>query len=199
MFLGPGKDAFPGTGSVTDLNYVTNFLGPVLGGTHDTLARKDSLNFVVGWDMNQYITALNPRQSIFFSTQFFYRHIFDFVNCEVDSAGMGKPCMTVPVPQANNSTRTVQIGQDQFLHTLLINTTYNVSIPFTSSTVQATPGFGMFYDWQGMLVFQPSVRFLRDPWRFIVDYTNINSGVYKPLFGLVRDRDNVRLQIEYVL
>ncbi len=198
-FLGPVEASFPGTGSVTDLNYVTNFLGPVLSGDHDTVTRNDTLKAVVGWDMNQYITWLNPRQSIFFSTQFFYQHIFDFVDCEIDAQGNGTPCMSVSVPVPNNSTRVVGIDQDQFLHTLLINTTYNTTIPFTDSTVQTTPGFGMFYDWQGMLVFQPSLRFVRDPWRFVVDYTTINSGVYKQTFGLVRDRDNVRLQLEYVL
>lgn len=199
LFRGPGPDSFPGTASTTDPNYLSNFLGPVLSGDFDTLSRHDTINFVVGWDMNQYITALNPTQSFFFSTQFFYRHIFGFEDCFVDEDGNGNPCTSVSVPVPNNSTRVVQVPQDQFLHTLLINTTYNTAIPFTDTTVQTTPGFGMFYDWQGMLVFQPSVRFVRDPWRFIVDYTNINSGVYKQTFGLVRDRDNVRLQLEYVL
>ncbi|MDG2308384.1 MAG: hypothetical protein P8R42_27720 [Candidatus Binatia bacterium] len=199
FFSGPGRDSFPGTASTTDPNYLTNFLGPVLAGTHDTLARKDTIKAVLGWDMNQYISMLNPSQSFFFSTQFFYRHMFDHEPCGVDEQGMGKPCSTVSVPTPNNSTRVVQVPEDQFLHTLLINTTYNMRIPFTESTVQATPGFGMFYDWQGMMVFQPSLRFVRDPWRVIVDYTNINSGVFKQTFGIVRDRDNVRLQLEYVL
>jgi len=57
----------------------------------------------------------------------------------------------------------------------------------------------MFYDWQGMLLFQPGLRFARDPFRFIVDYTTINSGVYRYQIGLVRDRSNVRVQLEYVL
>lgn len=200
LFRGPVSQSFPTVaGSPLDGNYLANFLGPVLGGTLNTVARKDTLNFVVGWDMNQYITALNPTQSFFFSTQLFYRHIFDFESCGATAAGQGTPCMAVPVPQPNNSTRVVGIQNDQVLQTLLINTTYNTTVPFTDSTVQTTPGFGMFYDWQGMLVFQPSVRFVRDPWRFIVDYTAINSGVFKSQFGLVRDRDNVRFQLEYVL
>ena len=61
------------------------------------------------------------------------------------------------------------------------------------------PGLSMFYDWQGMLLFQPSLRFVRDPWRFIVDYTTINSGVFRGEIGFVRDRSNVRFQVEYVL
>jgi hypothetical protein len=31
----------------------------------------------------------------------------------------------------------------------------------------------MFYDWQGAWVFQPGVQFVRDPFRFIVDYTAV--------------------------
>jgi hypothetical protein len=50
-----------------------------------------------------------------------------------------------------------------------------------------------------MFLFQPGVRFVRDPWRFIVDYTAINSGVFRYQIGLVRDKANVRAQIEYVL
>ncbi|MBM4267492.1 MAG: hypothetical protein FJ144_12910 [Deltaproteobacteria bacterium] len=195
LFKGPVASAFPRIGgSPLDGNYVANFLGPVLGGTLDTVSRKDTLNFVVGWDMNQYIRALNPAQSFLFSTQFFYRHIFNYDECS-----FGVPCQSVPIPQPNNSTRVVGLAQDGYLQTLLINTTYNNDIPFTDLTVQTTPGFGMFFDWQGMFVFQPSVRFARDPWRFIIDYSAINSGVYKYQFGLVRDRSNVRLQIEYVL
>jgi hypothetical protein len=50
-----------------------------------------------------------------------------------------------------------------------------------------------------MLLFQPSVRFVRDPWRVIVDYTTINSGVFRYPIGFARDRSNVRFQVEYVL
>jgi len=194
LFRGPTPNAFPGTESTTDPNYLTNFLLPVLGGDFDTVSRKDTLNFVVGWDMNQYIRFLNDQQSFFFTTQFFWKHIFDY-----DACSYGVPCQSVPVPQPNNSTRTINLVEDQFLHTLRIDTTYRTTIPFTDTTVQATPSFGMFYDWQGMFVFQPGVRFVRDPWRFIVDYTNVNSGVFRATFGAVRDRDNIRFQLEYVL
>ena len=36
---------------------------------------RDSFNAVVGLDMNQWIRFLNPSQTFFFSTQFFYKHI----------------------------------------------------------------------------------------------------------------------------
>lgn len=186
LFRGPTEKGFPGKGLTQD--FVQNFLGPVLAGEFDTISEKDTFNLSVGWDMNQYISFLNPSQTFFFSTQFFFRHIFD-----------SDPLQSVPVPEPNNSQRTVPLPESVYLQTLLINTTYNVKAPGTELNVQMTPGFSMFYDWQGMLLFQPSLRFARDPWRFIVDYTTINSGVYRYQLGLVRDRSNVRFQIEYVL
>ncbi len=186
LFRGPTASAFPGKG--TTPQYIAEFLGPVLDGTFDTVSRKDTFNMSIGWDMNQYIRFLNPTQTFFFSTQFFFRHIFDH-----------DPLQALPVPEPNNQTRVVPVVENQFLHTLLINTTYNWKAPFTDTTLQVTPGYNMCYDWQGMILFQPNIRFVRDPWRFIVDYTTINSGVFRSQIGLVRDRSNVRFQIEYVL
>jgi len=55
----------------------------------------------------------------------------------------------------------------------------------------------MFYDWQGAFVFQPGTAYVRDPFRFIIDYTRIEAAPTGQ-FGAVRDRDNVRFQVEYV-
>ena len=198
FFRGPTPDAFPGQGLTPE--FIANFLQPVLNQSRDgglidptkpgfdTVYRTDTLNLSVGWDMNQFIRFLNPRQSFLFSTQFFWKHIFDF-----------DPQTAFPVPEPNNSLRTVPRVEDQFLQTFLVNTTYNTRIPFTNYNIQTTPGLAMFYDWQGMVLFQPSLRFVRDPWRFIVDYTTIDSGVFRGEIGFVRDRSNVRVQLEYVL
>jgi hypothetical protein len=230
LFKGPTANAFPLTaqgqpqnrpapalpipgGNPLDLNYVLNFLGPVTSSVDgvptpqfSTVSRKDTLNFSVGWDMNQYVRFLNPAQTFLFSTQFFYRRILNPAQCTVfnnpldpTSGTRQADCQGLPVPLPNNSTRIVPLPANQFLQTLLINTTYNHNIPGTQLTVQTTPGLQMLYDWQGSLVFQPNVRIVRDPWRFIVDYTALNSGVYRYQLGLVRDRGNVRFQIEYVL
>ncbi|MBM4243845.1 MAG: hypothetical protein FJ148_08535 [Deltaproteobacteria bacterium] len=194
LYVGPVAALFPGKGVTTQ--FATDFLGPVSAGQLSTVRRQDTFNMAIGWDSNQFIRFLNPNQSFFFSTQFFYRHIFDYKFSCTPGDCVGQ---ALPVPEPNNSTRTIPLVQDTFLHTLAINTTYNVKAPFTDNNVQVTPGFNMFYDWQGMLVFQPGIRFVRDPWRFIVDYTAINSGVYRYQIGLVRDKANVRMQLEFVL
>jgi hypothetical protein len=196
LFLGPTAGTIPGKGVTAQ--FATGFLGPVVAGQLDTLSRQDTFNMAMGWDLNQLIRPINPNQTFFISTQFFFRHIFDYVspdpNCTTRCVAQ-----SLPVPEPNNSTRTIPVVQDTFLHTLAISTTYNVAAPFTNTNIQVSPGFNMFYDWQGMFLFQPGVRFVRDPWRLILDYTTINSGVYRYQIGLVRDRSNVRAQIEYVL
>ena len=186
LFRGPTETGFPGKGTTAQL--VTDFIGPVLAGTLDTVTRKDTFNMAVGWDVNLPIQWINARDSVFLTTQVFYRHIFDH-----------DPLQAVPVPEPNNSTRVVPLPEDQILQTLAIATTYLVNVPAADVNLQITPGMNMFYDWQGSILFQPNVRFLRDPWRFIVDYTTINSGVFRYQLGLVRDRSNVRFQVEYVL
>ena len=55
----------------------------------------------------------------------------------------------------------------------------------------------MFYDWQGVFVVQPGVVYIRDPFRFLMDYTAV-QGPPTGQLGTVRDRDNVRFQVEYV-
>lgn len=159
--------------------------------------------------MNRYIRWLNPQQSFFITTQFFHRHVFDSPRdlvlpvpqrvIEVNSnaplvgtepplgfgcgvgGGKKRPCPLRP--------RFFHLDDDRFLNTLLISTSYHGG--------RVVPQVGMFYDWQGTIVFQPGVTLIRDPFRFVVDYT----GLYGPptgSFGTLRDRDNVRAQVEYV-
>ena len=85
--------------------------------------------------------------------------------------------------------RFFHLADDQFLQTLLITTSY--------SGGRIVPSYGMFYDWQGAIVVQPGVTLVRDPFRFIFDYTRID-GPPTGQIGAVRDRDNVRFQVEYV-
>jgi hypothetical protein len=193
-FSGPTEGRFPGKGLTQQL--VTEYAAPIVVGTFDTVQRKDSFNFAVGWDMNLSAPWLNARETIFLTTQLFWRHVFDYSGATdvCPSCAVG-----LPVPEPNNDQRIVPLPQDTILQTLAIATTYLTKVPATDVNIQVTPGYAMFYDWQGMMLFQPSVRVVRDPWRLIVDYTTINSGVFRYPIGFVRDRSNVRFQVEYVL
>lgn len=183
------------------------------------LLQRDTFNAAIGADINRFIRWLNPTQTFFFSTQFFYKHVFDSpgdlvlpvpfrsipvgnqtpvvgtqgdlnavlknvfgatVGCGAPG-GKRKPCPLRP--------RLYRLADDRFLQTLLITTSY--------SGGRIVPAFGIFYDWQGAIVFQPGIQYVRDPFRFIFDYTRID-GAPTGQFGAVRDRDNVRFQMEFV-
>lgn len=168
--------------------------------------RGDSVNFVLGVDLNQFIRFLNPHQSFFISTQFFYKHLInaadpgkiEFGNFMVEDGEVLPVPREFVQPQGFSdfyATEPVFVRQptDQFLQTLLINTSY-----FSS---QVNPQILLFYDWGGAILFQPGVTFLRDPFRFTIDYTLIEASTLKGGSGvaLLRDRDNIQFRIEYVL
>ena len=172
------------------------------------LLQRDTFNMAIGADVNRFIHWLNPTQTFFFTTQLFYKHVFDspgdlilpvpFRNIPVGNQtpilgtkgilpigcgpkGHKRPCPLQP--------RLYHLNDDRFLQTLLITTSY--------SGGRIVPQFGMFYDWQGAIVFQPGIQYVRDPFRFIADYTRI-EGAPTGQFGTVRDRDNIRFQVEFV-
>jgi hypothetical protein len=175
-----------------------------------TVLRRDTFNFSLGLDINRYVRWLNPQQTIFITTQFFYKHVFDSpgdlvlpavfrnlpvsdafpilgttgplaLGCPTGPGGKRQPCQLRP--------RFFHLDDDRFLHTLLITTSYYGG--------RVIPSLGMFYDWQGAIVSQPGLTYVRDPFRVITDYTRVD-GAPTGQFGAVRDRDNVRFQVEYV-
>jgi hypothetical protein len=87
-------------------------------------------------------------------------------------------------------SRLISVPDDRFLHTLLVTTSYR------GGTI--VPSYGMFYDWQGAFLFQPGVTLVRDPFRVVFDYTRVNAGLGSGQIAALRDRDNVRFQVEYV-
>lgn len=174
----------------------------------------DSWNFVLGMDLNQFIRPLNPNQSFFISTQFFYKHLNGAQKREpIQPLGNylpGQPHVSngevLPVPAYNITSdwRGLSNQQavdsvfvhnpvDQYLQTLLVATSYYSG--------QVVPALGVFYDWSGSAVAQPQLTFSRDPFRFTMSYSYLASSSLKGASGisLLHDRDNVLFQFEYVL
>jgi hypothetical protein len=172
------------------------------GGTR----RGDSLNMAFGLDINQFIRFLNPQQTFFISTQFFYKHLFGAVSRRAIPGRIPMEGEVLPVTEADfivnqgglspfGAVEPALIKQptDTFLHTLFITTAYR------SGTIN--PAFTFFYDWGGALVYQPAVTFIYDPFRFSVNYSILDAGTLKAGSGvsLLRDRDNVEFRFEYVI
>ena len=180
----------------------------------------------LGFDINRFIRLLNPTQTFFISTQFFYKHIFDspgdlvlpvpFRNVPVSpklpivgnpndpairsaswAAAADRRCRAPSGPggqrpgtrACNLQPRFYQLHDDRFLQTLLITTAY--------SGGRIVPSFGMFYDWQAAGCSSrasPSCATRSgSPWT-----TRRSGAVAARQFGAVRDKDNVRFQVEYV-
>ncbi|MBI3783627.1 MAG: hypothetical protein HY270_09510 [Deltaproteobacteria bacterium] len=182
---------------------------------------RDSLAFVLGLDTNQWVRWLNPNQTFFISTQFFYTHIMNAgsqniwlpatkdVNGDghidyLDSPGLNPKREVLPldldvkkylIHGTPYRLEPIFITQpaDQFLHTLFITTSY-----FSG---QINPSMTFFYDWGGGIVYQPSLTVSRDPFRFSVDYSILDSHIYKGGSGvsLLKDRDNIQFRFEYVI
>lgn len=178
------------------------------GGTTGGIRTRDSLNAVVGLDINQWIRALNPNQTFFISTQLFFKHIQNgggsriFLpdgtlnpDREVLPVELNLVSVTPHAPLAGSRLEPLFIRQpvNQYLQTLFIGTSYR------SGTIN--PGLTLFYDWGGAFLYQPSITFSHDPFRFIVDYSLLDSHIYKGGSGvsLLKDRDNVQFRFEYVI
>jgi hypothetical protein len=178
------------------------------------LLQRDTFNMSVGFDVNRFVRWLNPTQTFFITTQLFYKHVFDspgdlVLPVPYRNTNVGKNLPLVGNPRSPNNLlpglggcgpknrkhacplqpRLFPLNDDRFLQTLLITTSY--------SGGRIVPSLGMFYDWQGAFVVQPGVQLVRDPFRFIVDYTNV-FGNPTGQFGAVRDKDNIRMQVEFV-
>jgi Protein of unknown function (DUF1302) len=173
----------------------------------------DSWNFVLGLDLNQFIRFINPNQSFFISTQFFFKHLNGAAKRRpIPPLGPyvpGQPILfdgeVLPVPAYNQSPDSrgvistaaesvfIHNPVNQYLQTLLVGTSYYSG--------QVSPAMAMFYDWSGSFVFQPQVTLSRDPFRFVMSYSFLTAGRLKGASGisLLRDRDNVLFQFEYVL
>jgi hypothetical protein len=169
----------------------------------------DSFNYVLGFDVNQWIRALNANQTFFFSTQFFYKHLFGMPQRTTIIGHTGEGNLydddVLPVPEKNLARTGAQqaLGavepifirnqENQYLQTLFIGTSYHSG--------EVNPGLTFFYDWSGALVAQPEIALSRDPFRFIINYSWLDAGRYKGNSGvsLLKDRDNVEFRLEYVI
>ena len=161
---------------------------------------------MLGLDINRFIPFLNPQQTFFISTQFFYKHLFNVVPSTPIPGRFVSDGEVLPVPRQNIyvpnpaledfgavEPQFIRQPTDTFLHTFFMGTSY-----FSG---KVNPAFTFFYDWGGAMVFQPAVTFVHDPFRFSIDYSILDAHTLKGGSGvsLLRDRDNIQFRLEYVI
>jgi hypothetical protein len=190
QILGPAL-----TGQVTP-GYRQVGVDPVTGSPllryKSDIDRSDVVRWSIGIDINRYIRFLNPGQSFLISAQAFGSHILDFNDTSLasvrDSFGFAHFAVPVRDPNRNNQA-FVNLDPYQIINTILISTSYRSGV--------ISPALAFFYDWQGSWVVQPGVTFVRDPFRLTLQYNYID-GQFNGI-GFLRDRDNVIVQLEFVI
>jgi len=139
---------------------------------------KDILRWMIGFDKNLWIRKLNKTQTFFLSMQYFGQWIPNYDD---------RIKQAVPIYPDDSNYASVKEVEGTF--TFLMNTTY-----FSG---QLSPQVVVAYDARGAWMFQPQLGFLREPFRFLVQY----SGIYGTFtnFGFFRDRDQISFVISYLL
>src|SRR5205814_2081572 len=107
--------------------------GPVQG----KVLQRDTFNFAAGLDLNRFVRWLNPAQTIFITTQFFYKHVFDSPGDLVLPVPFRLTGVDKTIPIIGNGCgpknarracrlepRLFHLDDDRFLHTLLVTTSY---------------------------------------------------------------------------
>jgi hypothetical protein len=139
---------------------------------------KDILRWMIGFDKNLWIRKLNKTQTFFLSMQYFGQWIPNYDD---------RIKQAVPIyPDASNYASVKEV---EGTFTFLMNTSY--------MSGQITPQVVVAYDARGAWMFQPQIGFLREPFRFLVQY----SGIYGTFtnFGFFRDRDQISFVVSYLL
>lgn len=151
------------------------------------IPKRDVIRAVVGLDHNQWWRFLNPNNTFAITGQLFFTGI---------QGGVGG----LKVPLQRKRGKYIDVDRTSYVSTFGMNTLYSAGHFFNISQVQ--PAITYLYDWEGAWLFQPSLTFIRDPFRFRIEYSHLEgrfvsspgSGI-----GLLKDKDNIAFRIDYLL
>ena len=139
---------------------------------------RDILRWMIGFDKSVWIRNLNKTQTFFLSMQYFGQWISNYDD-RIKNA--------VTIYPSTEEYASVKEVEGTF--TFLMSTSY--------MSGQLTPQLVAAYDPRGAWMFQPQIGFLREPFRFLIQY----SGIYGSFtnFGFFRDRDQISFVVSYLL
>jgi len=139
---------------------------------------KNILRFMLGLDKNLWIRKLNSLQTFFVSVQYFGQYILDYDDR-----------ISVPVPIYPDETHYAGVSEIESVVTMLANTSY--------MSGRLTPQMVVAYDVRGSWLVMPSVNFIFEPFRFMIQYSAIAGSFTN--FGFFRDRDQITFVFSYLL
>lgn len=151
------------------------------------IPKRNVIRGVIGFDHNQWWRFLNPNNTFSLTGQLFYTGL---------QGGVGG----IKVPLQRKPGEYIDLDRTSFVTTFGINTLYSAAYFFNISQVQ--PSATVLYDWEGAWLFQPALTFIRDPFRFRVEYSWLEGRFVQSLgggIGLFKDKDNLAFRIDYLL
>jgi hypothetical protein len=146
--------------------------------TGGTVPHQNVLRYMIGFDKYLWIRPLNPRTTFMISGQYFGQWMTDYDKRQKQLLAL----YPKPLDFA---------GQRELEHTF----TFLARTNYMNGVIN--PQVVVAYDVRGAWLFMPSVMFLREPFRFNIQY----SGVYGAFtnFGAFRDRDQISFMFTYLL
>jgi hypothetical protein len=158
------------------------------------IAKRDILRWMIGFDKQIWVRQLNKESMFFTSFQYFGQWIQNFQSDTIIPAAI--PDYFVPNTINNitgdripDYTHFPHVKETEHIFTALISTNYLKG--------SLTPQMAAAYDLRGVWLLIPSINYIREPFRFGIQYAGI-VGNYTS-FGLFRDRDQIAFTFAYLL
>jgi hypothetical protein len=142
------------------------------------LPKKNFLRYMIGFDKNIWIRALNRKNTFMFSAQYFGSWVQDFD----DRMRLG-----IPLYPDRDRYPTVYELEQIF--------TFGTGTSFLNGALN--PSFSLGYDVRGAFLVGARVNYIWGPLRFGVSYSAIAGNFTS--FGVLRDRDQLSFIFSYLL
>jgi hypothetical protein len=143
-----------------------------------TIPEKTILRYMIGLDKQVWIRPLNRTNMFFVSLQYFGQWIPDY------DERLRQALQLYPSP-----VNFAVLKEIESVFTALVSTMYR------KGTIN--PQLALAYDVRGAWLIQPSVNLIREPFRFMIQYSAIQGNFTN--FGAFRDRDQITFILTYLL
>jgi hypothetical protein len=143
-----------------------------------SIPTKNHLKWMIGLDKSTWIRWLNRTNTFLLSFQWFASWVQDYDERQRQPLAL--------YPDATSFTAAKEV---ESTFTAVINTFYLKGM--------LNPQMALAYDPRGVWLIQPSVLCIREPFRFVVQYSGIVGNMAG--FGAFRDRDQIAFTIAYLL
>ncbi len=143
-----------------------------------SIPKKDVFRWVIGLDKNVWIRPLNKKRTFMVSMQYFGTWYQDY-----------DERMALPAALYPDSNKYTSVKEVESIFTFLMTSDF--------SGGDIIPQLVVAYDTRGVWMFQPSVNYNFEPFRFMIQYSGIVGNMTG--FGVFRDRDQITFILSYLL